>query len=70
MLRVLSRDTVRTRINRVEQGSNSNHADYDVSRDGRILMPAANGSGLRLVVVPNWRDELREKMKQAAKAPK
>jgi hypothetical protein len=34
--------------------------DYDVSNDGtRFLMITAETSGLSLVVVPNWRTELR-----------
>jgi serine/threonine-protein kinase len=34
--------------------------DYDVSRDGRFLMIQSETSGLGLVVVPNWRTELRQ----------
>jgi Tol biopolymer transport system component len=33
--------------------------DYDVARDGRFLMIEAETSGLTLVVIPNWRTELR-----------
>ena len=34
--------------------------DYDVSSDGkRFLMIESDASGLSLVVVPNWRSELR-----------
>ena len=33
--------------------------DYDVARDGRFLMIESETSGLTLVVVPNWRTELR-----------
>ena len=37
-------------------------ADYDVSRDGtRFLMIEAASSGLRLVVVPHWLTELRQR---------
>ena len=34
--------------------------DYDVSKDGRFLMIQSETSGLGLVVVPNWRTELRQ----------
>jgi serine/threonine-protein kinase len=33
--------------------------DYDVSKDGRFLMVQPEASGLELIVVPNWRTELR-----------
>ena len=34
--------------------------DYDVSKDGRFLMIQSETSGLGLVVIPNWRTELRQ----------
>jgi len=34
--------------------------DYDVSKEGRFLMIQSETSGLGLVVVPNWRTELRQ----------
>ena len=33
--------------------------DFDVSQDGRFLMIESQTSGLGIVVVPNWRSELR-----------
>ena len=33
--------------------------DFDVARDGRFLMIEQDNSGESLVVVPNWRTELR-----------
>jgi len=33
--------------------------DFDVARDGRFLMLESQSSGLKLVVIPNWRTELR-----------
>jgi serine/threonine-protein kinase len=34
--------------------------DFDVAKDGRFLMIESVTSGLELVVVPNWRTELRQ----------
>jgi serine/threonine-protein kinase len=33
--------------------------NYDVARDGRFLLIESRSSGLKLVVIPNWRTELR-----------
>ncbi len=33
--------------------------DFDVAKDGRFLMIESARSGVSLVVVPNWRTELR-----------
>jgi hypothetical protein len=33
--------------------------DFDVAKDGRFLMIESATSGVSLVVVPNWRTELR-----------
>ena len=60
--RVLARDTV---FRRVPTSSDAAFAmaNYDVSRDGsRIVVPSAQSSGFSLVVVPTWRQELRERM--------
>jgi len=60
-LRVLSRDTAFTRA------TNSlgafGQANFDVSRDGsRIVLPSTQTTAYPLVVVPNWRTELRERL--------
>ena len=60
-LRVVARDTAFTQApNNLGFFGESN---YDVSRDGsRIVIPSASSSAYPLVVVPNWRAELRERM--------
>jgi serine/threonine-protein kinase len=65
VVRVLSRDTV---LRVIREGVFlQGHADYDVARDGRVLRRAGSGSGLQLVVMPNWLDELRERTAHAMK---
>ncbi len=60
-LRVVSRDTAFRRVPNNIGGFGE--ANYDVSRDGsRIVIASASSSTYPLVVVPNWRAELRERM--------
>jgi serine/threonine-protein kinase len=60
-LRVVSRDTAFSKIPNNTGGFGE--ANFDVSRDGsRIVVPSASSSTYPLVVVPNWRAELRERM--------
>jgi eukaryotic-like serine/threonine-protein kinase len=65
-LRVLSRDTAfRQTLNNI---GGFGEANYDVSRDGaRIVIPSASSTAYPLVVVPNWRAELRERMTAASR---
>ena len=60
-LRVLSRDTAFTRVPNAIGGFGQ--PNYDVSHDGsRIVVPSAQSTAYPLVVVPNWRTELRQKL--------
>jgi Tol biopolymer transport system component len=63
--RVIARDTV------VKQMGSMLAADltsgYDVTRDGRILGRLSNSSSFQLVVVPNWRVELEQRLAAAVK---
>ncbi|HEX3236013.1 MAG TPA: protein kinase [Gemmatimonadales bacterium] len=57
-LRVLSRDTA---FSGVPHSGGS--ANYDITRDGsRLVLPRTRSTAYPLVVVPNWRTELRERM--------
>jgi hypothetical protein len=61
-LRVLSRDTAFTGVPNAGAGG-FGQANFDVSRDGsRIVVPSAQPTTYPLVVVPNWRTELRERL--------
>jgi hypothetical protein len=58
--RVLSRDTA---FRQVPNNFTSGVASFDVSRDGsRIVIPSTRSAAYPLVVVPNWRTELRERL--------
>jgi serine/threonine-protein kinase len=60
-LRVVSRDTAFRRTANSTGGFGE--ANYDVARDGsRIVIASASTTAYPLVVVPNWRAELRERM--------
>ena len=52
-LRVTSRETL---------FSGRYDRDFDVAKDGRFLMIESDSSGRSLVVIPNWRTELRRLM--------
>jgi hypothetical protein len=57
----VARDTVFRRV--PGAASSFAMANYDVSRDGtRLVVPSAQSAGFPLVVVPNWRQELRERL--------
>ena len=58
--RVLSRDTAFTRVPNTFSGGNES---YDITRDGsRLVIPSTPTAAYPLVVVPNWRTELRERL--------
>jgi eukaryotic-like serine/threonine-protein kinase len=58
--RVLSRDTA---FKQVPNNFTSGVASYDVTRDGsRLVIPSTRSAAYPLVVVPNWRTELRERL--------
>jgi tRNA A-37 threonylcarbamoyl transferase component Bud32 len=58
--RVLSRDTAFTRV---PNNFTTGVASYDVSRDGsRIVVPSTPSAAYPLIVVPNWRTELRDRL--------
>jgi Tol biopolymer transport system component len=58
--RVLSRDTAFTRVPNTFIGGN---ATYDITRDGsRLVIPSTPTAAYPLIVVPNWRTELRERL--------
>jgi hypothetical protein len=60
-LRVLSRDTAFTGVPNGLGGFGQ--ANFDVSRDGsRLVVPSVQSAAYPLVVVPNWRTELRERL--------
>ena len=44
-----------------------NRPNYDISRDGRILGLVSNEDDYELVVVPNWRVELEQRLTSARK---
>jgi Tol biopolymer transport system component len=52
-LRVVTRETL------FETRYLGNLTDYDVAKDGRFLMVETEASNSSLVVIPNWRTELR-----------
>jgi eukaryotic-like serine/threonine-protein kinase len=61
-LRVVSRDTVFRQVP-FNAYNSFGQAIYDVSRDGsRLVMPSDQARAYPLVVVPNWRAELRERL--------
>jgi eukaryotic-like serine/threonine-protein kinase len=60
-LRVLSRDTAFTGVPNGLGGFGQ--ANFDVSRDGsRLVVPSVQSAAYPLVVVPNWRTEMRERL--------
>jgi serine/threonine-protein kinase len=57
--RVLSRDTAFTGTLNTGGGA----ANYDITRDGsRLVIPSTRSTAYPLIVVPNWRAELRERL--------
>ena len=65
-LRVIARDTA---FRQVPNGTTGfGQANFDISRDGsRIVIPTAESATYPLVVVPNWRTELHQRL--AASGP-
>jgi serine/threonine-protein kinase len=60
-LRVISRDTAFTNVGNGTTGFGQ--ANFDVTRDGsRIVIPSTESADYPLVVVPNWRTELRQRL--------
>jgi Tol biopolymer transport system component len=63
-LRVVSRDTAFANVNLANPG----FANYDVVKDGsRMIIPVVPTVGYQLVVTPNWRTELRERVDASRK---
>jgi hypothetical protein len=59
--RVLSRDTAFAPVR--SGAARFGQANFDVTRDGsRIVIPIDQSEGYKLVVVPNWITEFRERM--------
>ena len=63
-LRVLSRDTVVKSMSQFVRGSGVGRT-ADIARDGRILGLLTNKDDYQLVVVPNWRVELEQRLAAA-----
>jgi eukaryotic-like serine/threonine-protein kinase len=60
-LRVISRDTAFAGV--TNGNTDFGQANFDVSRDGsRIVIPTTESSNYPLVVVPNWRTELHQRL--------
>jgi Tol biopolymer transport system component len=60
-LRVLSRDTAFANVANGTTGFGQ--ANFDVARDGsRIVIPSTESANYPLVVVPNWRTELHQRL--------
>jgi serine/threonine-protein kinase len=58
-LRVISRDTAFSGLLNTVTAT----ANYDVTRDGsRLVLPKGGATAFPLIVVPNWRTELRERL--------
>ena len=64
-IRIMSRDTAMTQGGVMLDGGN--RPNYDISRDGRILGLVSNEDDYELVVVPNWRVELEQRLAAARK---
>lgn len=62
-MRVVSRDTAIAQMGSIVQGGTS--AAYDVLADGRFLGRSSNKDDYQLVIVPNWRIELEQKLAAA-----
>ena len=65
MVRVLSRDTSMTQMSSLVTGALN--SPYDISRDGRYLGLVSNRDDYQLVVVPNWRAELEQRLAASGK---
>jgi serine/threonine protein kinase/Tol biopolymer transport system component len=63
--RVIARDTVIKQMGSMLTADLT--AGYDVTRDGRVIGRLSNSSSFQLVVVPNWRIELEQRLAGAVK---
>ena len=60
-MRVLSRDTAFTGL--PSGAAAFRQANFDVARDGaRIILPVSQSDEYRLIIVPNWLTEYRERL--------
>jgi Periplasmic component of the Tol biopolymer transport system len=62
-MRVVSRDTVIAQMGSIVQGGIV--ASYDIGSDGRFIGRSSNKDDYQLVVVPNWRIEMEQKLAAA-----
>lgn len=62
-MRVITRDTAIAQMGSIVQGGLA--AAYDVAADGRFLGRSSNKDDYQLVIVPNWRIELEQKLAAA-----
>jgi Tol biopolymer transport system component len=66
--RVASRDTAFANV--LIGNTGFGQANFDISRDGsRIVIPSAESATYPLVVVPNWRTELRQRLQASGQRP-
>jgi hypothetical protein len=66
VVRVLSRDTAFTQVR--AGGGGFGQANFDVTKDGsRLVIPVSPSDAYRLIVVPNWLTEFRQKMAASQK---
>ncbi len=65
IVRVMSRDTVMTQTTSLI--NNPLTTAYDIGRDGRYLGLVSNKDDYQLVVVPNWRAELEQRLAAGGK---
>jgi hypothetical protein len=63
--RVIARDTISSTMGGSLPGSLT--AAYDVGRSGRVLTRVSSKDDYQLIVVPNWRTELEQKLARASK---
>jgi serine/threonine-protein kinase len=67
-LRVIARDTAFAKV--ANAVATFSQANFDVSRDGaRLVISTAESRNYPLVVVPNWRTELRERLQASQQSP-
>jgi Tol biopolymer transport system component len=64
-MRVIARDTVSATMGGSLPGSLT--AAYDVAHNGRVLTRVSSKDDYQLIVVPNWRTELEQKLARASK---
>ena len=59
IMATLARDPTLRVVSRTTLFEGRYDDDFDVAKDGRFLMIESDTSGASLVVIPNWRTELR-----------